>query len=48
VTLNQSSNIKNQKQDQNSKMEVKFRAFYLSINVIKFLENLDYKQAIKE
>lgn len=45
--LNQNSNIKNQNQTKNSKIEVKFRAFYLSINIIKFLESLDYKQSIK-
>ena len=28
-------------------MEVKYRAFYLSIDVIKFIENLEYKQSIK-
>jgi len=45
--LNQKSNIKNQSQAKNSKPEVKYRAFYLSINVIKFLEGLTYKQSIK-
>ena len=45
--LNQNSNIKNQNQDKNSKTELKYRAFYLSIKVIKFLEYLDYKQSIK-
>lgn len=28
-------------------MELKFRAFYLSIKVIKFLECLEYRQSIK-
>lgn len=43
----QRSNIKNQSQIKNSKKEPKYRAFYLSINVIKFLEGLTYKQSIK-
>lgn len=43
----QNSNLKNQSQDKSSKIEVKYRAFYLSISVIKFLEGLDYKQSIK-
>lgn len=43
----QRSNIKNQSQIKNSKKELKYRAFYLSINVIKFLEGLTYKQSIK-
>jgi len=45
--LNQKSNIKYQNQAKSSKPEVKYRAFYLSINVIKFLEGLEYKQSIK-
>lgn len=45
--LDQSANVKDQKQAKSSKMEVKYRAFYLSINVIRFLEGLDYKQSIK-
>jgi four helix bundle protein len=28
-------------------MEVKYRAFYLSINVIKFMDLLSYKQSIR-
>lgn len=28
-------------------MEVKYRAFYLSINVIKFMDSLIFKQSIK-
>ncbi|OGH24604.1 MAG: hypothetical protein A3B47_03740 [Candidatus Levybacteria bacterium RIFCSPLOWO2_01_FULL_39_24] len=28
-------------------MEVKYRAFYLSINIIKFLEKLSYKVSLK-
>jgi four helix bundle protein len=39
--------IKDQNQTKNSKPELKYRAFYLSINVIKFLEGLVYKQSIK-
>ena len=45
--LDQTSNIKNQNQDKNLKTELKYRAFYLSINVIRFLESLDYKQSLK-
>lgn len=45
--LNQSVNIKYQSQTKNSKTELKYRAFYLSINVIRFLEGLVYKQSIK-
>ena len=45
--IDQNSKIKDQKQVKSSKTELKYRAFYLSINVIKFLESLDYKQAIK-
>lgn len=43
----QSANIKYQNQNKSLKMEVKYRAFYLSINVIKFLESLEYKLAAK-
>lgn len=45
--ISQNSNIKNQKLNQNSKMEVKYRAFYLSINIIKFLEILGRKDYIR-
>lgn len=43
----QKSNIKNQNQAQSSKMEVKYRAFYLSIDVIKFLDGLSQKAALR-
>lgn len=43
----QSANIKNQNQVKNSKMELKYRAFYLSLNVIKFLEGLPTRGAIR-
>lgn len=43
----QNSNIKNQRLNQNSKIEVKYRAFYLSINIIKFLESLGRKDYIR-
>jgi four helix bundle protein len=45
----QNSNITSQKQDKSAKTEVKYRAFYLSINVIKFsctLEKEDYLRII--
>jgi four helix bundle protein len=44
---NQKSNIKNQNQTKSSKVEVKYRAFYLSINIIKFLDNLPQKNSIR-
>lgn len=43
----QNVNIRNQNQVKSSKIELKYRTFYLSINIIKFLERLDYKQSIK-
>ncbi|HVZ11440.1 MAG TPA: four helix bundle protein [Patescibacteria group bacterium] len=43
----QKSNIKYQKQDKKSKMDVKYRAFYLSIDIIRFLEKLSFKTSIK-
>lgn len=43
----QNSNIKDQKLNQNSKLEVKYRAFYLSINIIKFLDGLGRKDYIR-
>lgn len=39
--------MKNQNQVQKSKMEVKYRAFYLSLEVIKFLEHIPQKPAIR-
>lgn len=45
--LTQNSNIKNQSQNKSPKLEVKYRAFYLSINVIKFLEKLSRKVSLK-
>ena len=45
--LTQKSNIKNQSQNKSPKLEVKYRAFYLSISVIKFLEKLSYKISLK-
>ena len=45
--IDQNSKIKYQKQAKNSKLELKYRAFYLSISVIRFLESLSYKQSIK-
>lgn len=41
------SNIKDQNQNKNSKTKLKYRAFYLSIAIIKFLDNLSSKQSIK-
>jgi len=37
--LDQSAKIKNQSLNQSSKLEVKYRAFYLSLKVIRFLES---------
>lgn len=45
--LNQKSNIKDQSQVQNSKPEVRYRAFYLSINIIKFTATLPFKSYLK-
>jgi len=45
--LNQRSKIKDQNLSQNSKLEVKYRAFYLSLKIIKFLENLSTKQSLR-
>jgi len=46
--LDQSVKIKYQRQVLRSKtMEVKYRAFYLSINIIKFMDSLTIKQSIK-
>lgn len=45
--INQKVNIKNQNQAKSSKREVRYRAFYLAIAIIKFLEGLEYKQSIK-
>ncbi|MCL5439240.1 MAG: four helix bundle protein [Patescibacteria group bacterium] len=44
---NQNSNFKNQSLDKKSKPEVRYRAFYLSIDIIKFLDKLEYKQSVK-
>ncbi|PIS21211.1 four helix bundle protein [candidate division WWE3 bacterium CG_4_10_14_0_2_um_filter_42_7] len=45
--LDQKSKIKDQRQNKNPKTETRYRAFYLSINIIKFLDNLSYKQSTK-
>lgn len=45
--LNQIPNIKNQKLDQKPKTELKYRAFYLSIEVIKFTESISSRQSLK-
>lgn len=45
--LYQNGNIKYQNQTKKSKTELKYRAFYLSIIVIRFLERLNFKQSIK-
>lgn len=45
--IDQTSKIKNQSQNQRSKLEVRYRAFYASINVIRFLENLERKQSLR-
>ncbi len=43
----QKPNIKNQNLDQKPKMDTKYRAFYLSIDIIKFVDKLDYKISTK-
>lgn len=45
--LNQKLEIKNQKPTQNLKLEVKYRAFYLSLGIIRFLEDLPHTQSIR-
>ncbi len=45
--LDQKSKIKNQNQTQRSKLEVKYRAFYLSVDVIRFISTLPQNAAIK-
>lgn len=45
--IDQSAKIKNQNQDKKSKLEVKYRAFYLSVKVIRFLEKLPHRQAVR-
>lgn len=45
--IDQNLKIKNQSLFQNSKLEVKYRAFYLSLKIIKFLESLPNKQSLR-
>jgi four helix bundle protein len=45
--IDQKSKIKDQNQSKSAKPEVKYRAFYLSINIIKFLEKLEQERAIR-
>lgn len=45
--LDQKSKIKNQNQTQRSKLEVKYRALYLSVDVIRFISTLPQNAAIK-
>lgn len=45
--LDQRSETKKQNLNQNSKPELKVRAFYLSINIIRFLEVLPNKQSVR-
>ena len=43
----QRSKIKDQNLNQKPKIELRYRAFYLSIEVIKFLESLENKTSLK-
>lgn len=43
----QKSNIKDQIQVKKSKMDVKYRAFYLSIDVIRFVEKVENRLAFR-
>lgn len=43
----QNSNIKVQNQVQSSKPEVKYRAFYLSLHIIRFLDTYTSKPALR-
>jgi len=45
--IEQKSDIRNQKLSKNSKLEVKYRAFYLSISIIKFLGALEKENYIR-
>ena len=47
MMVNQNLKIKDQNQAQSLKREVRYRAFYLAIDIIKFLESLEYKRSIK-
>ncbi len=47
IVEDQSAKIKNQSLAQNSKLEVRYRAFYLSINIIRFLATLPRNGALK-
>lgn len=42
---NKTSNIKDQNQNKSSKVEVKVRAFYLSIKIIRFLESVTQRMS---
>jgi four helix bundle protein len=42
-----SSDLKDQNVTRKSKLEVKYRAFYLSLEIIKFIESLPYKISLK-
>jgi len=44
---NQNLKIKHQNLNQNSKLEVRYRAFYLSIKIIKFLDSLPQKNSLR-
>lgn len=45
--VDQSSKSKDQNLNQSSKLEVRYRAFYLSLNIIRFLESLPQKSALR-
>ena len=47
INQDQKSKIRNQSQVKISKMEVKYRAFYLSVHVIQFIETLPKSSSYK-
>lgn len=47
IFQSQSADIKDQSQVKSPKPEVKYRAFYLSINIIRFLESVSSKTSLR-
>ena len=47
MEINQSSKIKDQSKNKSSKPEVKVRAFYLSLEIIRFLEGFHARSSLR-
>ena len=47
MEINQSSKIKGQSTDKSSKLEVKVRAFYLSLEIIRFIEGFQSRSSLR-